>query len=116
MATDVGLSSLLVNKSVTSLGPYGVGSVISYSVNIINNGNTTADNIRLLDSLDPINIVLDPLDLLNGEATLLPGEETTITYNYVSVVSDGDTLVNTATVESSIGTFKVVPILSTFHV
>jgi len=99
-------NSLLVNKSVTSLGPYSVGSVISYSVNIINNGNSTADNIRLLDSLDPINIVSDPLDLLNGEATLLPGEETTITYNYVAVVSDGDTIVNTATVESSIGTFN----------
>ncbi|CAN7249401.1 OmpA family protein [Pseudoxanthomonas sp. LjRoot143] len=66
------LPAITVVKSVTSTGPYGVGSVIAYQFAVTNSGNVTLSNIVVNDAL------LDTAATC-AATTLAPGASTTCT-------------------------------------
>ncbi|NCT71305.1 MAG: DUF11 domain-containing protein [Xanthomonadaceae bacterium] len=89
-------SALTVAKSVTSTGPYALGSTISYSVVATNSGTVTLNNV----------VVSDPLLAAPNSttcATLAPGATCTLTGSYAVQQTDVDAgqVVNTATADSN---------------
>ncbi|CAM1359287.1 DUF7507 domain-containing protein [Tenacibaculum xiamenense] len=81
-ATDINLdsgsgnnSSMTLIKSVTSIGPYDVGSMITYELVVTNTGQTTLSNIEVTDLGATITSG-------NPIASLAPGESATVTAQY----------------------------------
>ena len=99
-AADIGIS-----KTIAQDGPYTVGDVITYQIEVVNPSNIQLFNVRVTDTLQPdIVITSDDYGLFNGNVTL-PGNTTAyIEYTYTVTQSDlnAGTLSNTAYVTSSV--------------
>ncbi|MBD9480710.1 DUF11 domain-containing protein, partial [Pseudoxanthomonas sp. PXM02] len=94
--TSTAAPALTVAKTVTSTGPYALGSTISYSVVATNSGTVTLNNV----------VVSDPLLAAPNSttcATLAPGASCTLTGSYAVQQTDVDAgqVVNTATADSN---------------
>jgi len=87
--------SISVDKTETSMGPYGLGDTITYSYTVTNNGDVTLTNVSLSDNkIDAITLTFPST---SGE--LAPGETATGTGQYTVTQSDADAgeVVNLAT-------------------
>ncbi|PKO02565.1 MAG: hypothetical protein CVU43_07410, partial [Chloroflexi bacterium HGW-Chloroflexi-5] len=80
-ATAVKSPALLIEKTVTSTGPYLLGSTISYNIEVTNTGNVTLNNVS----------ITDPAAVLGTcpvTATLAVGATKTCTATHVVVAAD----------------------------
>ncbi|WP_408025065.1 DUF7507 domain-containing protein [Tenacibaculum sediminilitoris] len=108
-STDIDLSSgqspsMVLIKSVTSNGPYTVGSTLTYELIVTNTGTITLTNIEVIDSGATITSG-------NPIASLAVGESATVMASYTLTQSDidGESYSNsaTATGDSTTGTNDV---------
>ncbi|WP_237049588.1 OmpA family protein [Solilutibacter oculi] len=100
--------ALNITKTVTSTGPYSLGSVIGYTVTATNTGNTTQANVVVTDSkLTPSTITCASV-APNGTCVL------TGTYTVTQADVDAGKVDNTATVSSDTVTTPVTtPVVTT---
>ncbi len=88
---------LTVNKTVTSTGPYAIGDVITYQIDVKNIGNVTLHDVSIADLAAPFGAgTCDP------SATLGVGETKTCTTSHTISAADftAGSFVNTATGDS----------------
>ena len=78
------MARLSVVKSVTSIGPYTVGSTISYSFLVTNTGSVTLTDVTVTDGLAGLSAVVCP------STTLAVGANMTCTATYVVTQTDVD--------------------------
>ena len=112
---------LKVEKSLSQVnggdytgGKVSVGDKLTYTIQVINTGNTTLSRVTVEDSLwndgDAIQVDGQLAYVADGgtytiKYDIAPGDTVTITYTYIVLRSDaGDTLTNTATVTTDGGT------------
>ncbi len=60
------MPGLTILKTVTSTGPYGVGSVITYGFKVTNTGNVTLSGVTVVDELAGASVSGGPIDLAPG--------------------------------------------------
>ncbi len=91
--------SLNLTKTVTSSGPYTIGSNITYSLVVQNTGNVTLHGVTITEAPGVVLGACSPA----APATLAPNQSMTCNANHVATLADTNagTFVNTATADSN---------------